>query len=300
MEKFSTPSAPQQELAASKPRTAEEIVTEIDFILDHHEALRNKWEELIEGKPIETQLAQLEELAHKRREAMALKPYVSEHLVLLETFPEKAEILFKEFEHSLEQTSREVDRGYNGKIMEFVVPGAEEPNVVFKVLIRSPIGDQNDLLSEASHQADLHAFVKGYPEFGVGVPEVFYCATASNARVIAMQKVPGASIENIISEKMAIPADFDLESLKENLLDFVHELNETGFHHNDLREGNIMIDFDAAPGQPRAYIIDTGNAKRVYWKSEEEHKFDKSLDPAMLMKAFESLRNYKIRNKGAS
>lgn len=296
MEKFPSPLAPQEEKPPSS-FTPEETAQEIDFILDHHESLRSKWEDLIEGKSPERQLVQLQELASKRREVMALKPYVSPHLVLLDAFPEKAEALFTEVERSLEETSREVDRGFNGKIMEFILPGEQEPNVVFKVLIRSPIGDQNDLLSEASHLADLHILAQDNTDLRVGVPEVFYCATAHNARVIAMQKVPGISIENIISEQKVIPKDFDLEALQAQLMEFVHRINDTGFHHNDLRLGNIMIDFEASPDQPLAYIIDTGNAKRVYWKSEEEHKFDKSLDPGMLMKAVESLRNYKIRQQ---
>ena len=46
--------------------------------------------------------------------------------------------------------------------------------------------------------------------------------------------------------------------------------------------------------------IDTGNAKHIYHKTEEEHKFDKSPDPRMLKAAIESLRTYKTRREQES
>ncbi len=302
MEKFpTTPAKPKREIPKD-PILAipEEMAKEVDFILDHHVTLREKWEEIIEGLPLEGQLRKLQELAAKRREVLAPKPYQSENLSLFAAFPQQVEKMFEEMHHSGNSRSREVDRGYNGKIMEFVTPGPVEQTVVYKMLIRVPIGEQNDILTEASYLADLDMFARQNKDLRVSVPEVFYAATSDDPWIIAMQKVPGHSIENIISENVPVPKDFNIQELESDLMEFVHRLNDIGFHHRDLRVGNIMVDLEAKAGEPLAYVIDTGLAKRVYWKSEEEHKFDKSPDPAMLKKAIESLRSYKIRQEQGS
>jgi tRNA A-37 threonylcarbamoyl transferase component Bud32 len=169
------------------------------------------------------------------------------------------------------------------------------------MLIRIPIGEQNDILTEASHLADLDMFARQNRDLRVSVPEVFYCATSDDPWIIAMQKVPGRSLEDVITENIPVPKDFDFQKFEEDLFEFVRRLNDHGFQHRDLRVGNVMVNLEAKAGEPLAYIIDTGNAKHIYHKTEEEHKFDKSPDPRMLKAAIESLRTYKTRQEqGAS
>ncbi len=284
-----TPSAVRT--AETAPRKEEEIIRTIDFILDHHESLREKWEELIEGLPLEGQLEKLETLAQKRREALAPKPYISEKLILLDELPAKAEALFSEAFHMLEERSQEIDRGFNGKIMEYVGSGPDEPNVVYKLLIRSPIGEQNDLLSEASYLADLAHLAEKYKDARIGAPQPFYCATITNARVIAMQKVPGLSIENILTRDISLPPDLDIDAIEHHLDLFIERINNEGFYHNDLRPGNIMIDLEREkPDAPLAYIVDTGNAKHFYGKGTHEREIDNTRDRVMLKVAVQKLR----------
>jgi hypothetical protein len=277
----------------------DDMVHEIDFILDNHEELRDKWEEIVEEMPIPEQLKKLNELAQKRREVMAPQPYISEKLMVVDEMPANVEKFLNEAIHTLDKRSREVDRGFNGRIMEYASK-SEEPNVVYKILIRSPIGEQNDLLSEASYLADLYAFAQDQTDMRVGVPRPFYCATITDARIIAMQKVPGVSIENVIDQKLPIPKNFDVDALEKELTEFAERLNATGFYHNDMREGNIMVNFDAAPNEPYVYVIDTGNAKKIYRKTEEERLFDKTSDRVNLVRAVEKLRAYKTRQTEAS
>ncbi len=289
----------KMELPPSAPKGDGDLDEHIDFILEHHDhELREKWEDLIKDLPPQKQIEKLENLALKRREATAVKPYLSDHLTVLDHLPENAEAFFSEAMKSFDEKSQEVNRGFNGKIMEYPGVGRDKPNVVYKMLIRSPIGKQNDLMSEASYLADLHDLSEKYTGSKVGVPRPLYCATMHDARIIAMEKIPGVSIDQILSQEIPLPPDFDVDALEKNLSDFVSYMNATGFYHNDLRVGNIMINLETHTAEePSAYIIDTGNAKRVIGQGTREGEIDNTADRVMLQKVMQTLRNYKGRQK---
>jgi tRNA A-37 threonylcarbamoyl transferase component Bud32 len=272
----------------------EEVVQEIDFILDHHEQLRARWEELIAGLSLNEQLSKLKELAQRRREKTVKQPYISEKLRVLKELPPEAEAFFTEALQYINE-STEVDRGFNGKIMEYQKPDGDEASIVYKILIRSPIGEQNDLLSEASYLADLYAFTEAQRELQIGAPRPYYCASLTNARVIAMEKVPGISIENILVRGIELPNTLDLDLIEERLHTFIERMNAIGLYHNDLRTGNIMINIYPDPSSPIAYVIDTGSTKRIYGADIPERHIDNHIDHGMLRQSFERLRNYQAR-----
>jgi len=286
--------APKQEKIPEL--TVDETIKGIDFILDHHESLREVWEEKVQDLPLLEQLVKLEDLAAKRREMLAPKPYVSSKLYVLEDDTEFTEKLFNDAIKLVKEKSDEVGRGFNGRVVEYQGGPDADSHIVYKVLTRAPIGEQNDLLSEASYLADLHALSESHKEDSVGVPKPFYCATLSNARVIAMQKVPGLSIERIISDEIALSAEVNLDAIEEKLLDFVNHINESGFYHNDIRPGNIKLDLEIKDSAaPIAYLIDTGNAKYHY---TAQGNIDNSKDRVMLKQVFQSLKNYRERQTG--
>jgi serine/threonine protein kinase len=277
--------------------TDDEAIKGIDFILDQHEELRDSWEKKIEDLPLQEQLVKLEEMAGKRRELLAPKVYVSSKLEVLPDGDPFTEKLFDDVIEMVKKQSEEVGRGFNGRVVEYRGDNKlKESDIVYKVLTRAPTAQQNDLLSEASYLADLHALAQDFTDGGVGVPKPFYCATLSNARLIAMQKVPGLSIEKIIEGNADLPVDFDLEKLEVKLLEFIKYVNNAGFYHNDIRPGNIMVDLERAdPSGPEAYIIDTGSSKYEYAKQEN---IDNPKDRVMLKQVFQSLENYRARQSG--
>jgi tRNA A-37 threonylcarbamoyl transferase component Bud32 len=228
---------------------------------------------------------------------MAPTPYVSEHLHVTNEIPPEAEVFFSEQFQKLFEGTQEVGRGYNGRVVEYVTKeGDSEPQgnkIVFKVLMRSPIGHQNDLLSEASYLADLYAIADKYHGPEIGVPRPHYCASLTNARVIAMDKVPGASVEKILTEGIPLPDGYDINLLEEKLLSFVEHMHREGFHHNDLRTGNIMVDLEREDNEkPLGYVIDTGNAKHITQKQIAGDNLDNTLDHVMVRQVIRSLRVY--------
>ncbi|MDE1924896.1 MAG: hypothetical protein KGH79_01805 [Patescibacteria group bacterium] len=292
---MSPESAPKFAVESLSTEALEDINHRIDFILEQHEPLRDKWESLIEGLTPPNQLNRLEDLARKRREALPPRPYISEKLLITKEVPEKARLLFEKNFQEVIAGTQEVDRGYNGRIMEY--PDAEDDKkVVYKILIRHPIGEQNDLLSEASYLADLYALSQKNKDLRIGVPQPFYCATLTNARLIAMQKVPGVSVENVLKQKLPLPKEYDLALLEESLLAFVGRINAAGFHHNDLRVGNVMLNLEREDSEPLAHIVDTGNAKWIP-SSKLKGEIDNTTDSVMIKKVVETLRLYRERQQ---
>jgi serine/threonine protein kinase len=259
----------------------EDIEAEVHFILDQHpEEIAERWEKDIEALPLRSQLAFVQRMARRRREILAPKPYESRNLVALDTVPPEVEELFgKHFNEAVHDMS-EIGRGYNGRILAFDDEEAYK-DTVYKVLIRPPVGKQNDLLSEASYLADMHAAVSNSEE-SARVPKIHYLATRQNAKIIAMERVPGHSIEEIVKNKIPIPDDFDIDAAERACATLLERLHAAGIAHNDLRTGNIMLDLSARAGAS-AYVIDAGNAGRL---SAGEN----SGDGSMLANSFAVLR----------
>jgi tRNA A-37 threonylcarbamoyl transferase component Bud32 len=277
--------------------TDDEAIKGIDFILDQHEEFRAAWEKMIEALPLQEQLVKLEDLAAKRREILAPKVYISEKLEVLKDETPFTEALFNHVIDMVERDSEEIGRGHNGRIIEYRGEDKQtESNVVYKVLIRAPTAQQNDLLSEASYLADMYALSEKYEARDVGVPKPYYVATLTNARILSMEKLPGLSLEKIMESNIEIPPEVSLDEIEEKLLKFVNHLNQAGFYHNDIRPGNIMLDLERKnPNVPEVYLIDTGNAKYEYAKQDN---LDNPTDRVMLKQVLQSLKNYKERQPG--
>jgi tRNA A-37 threonylcarbamoyl transferase component Bud32 len=268
----------------------EKIEREVQFILDQHpEEIVGRWEKNLESLTPDRQLAYVQRMSEMRREALAPKPYESSNLVALDSVPTEVEELFgKRFNEAVENMD-EVNRGYNGRIMAFA-DKAEYKDIVYKVLTRHPIGRQNDLLSEASYLADMHVAISD-KEDSARVPKVHYIATRQNAKIMAMERIPGHSIDEITRNNMPIPADFDIEAAEKACITLVEILHAAGISHNDLRVGNIMLDLSAR-GSASAYVIDAGNASRL-------GQGERSKDAAMLANTFAVLRSKLNRSLAA-
>jgi len=268
------------------PTLREDVEAEVEFILNQHpEEIAERWEKEIEDMLPRAQLSHLRRMAERRREALAPKSYESPNLVALDAVPPEVEELFgKHFNEAVNDMS-EVNRGYNGRIMAFDEK-EEYKKIVYKVLIRQPIGKQNDLMSEASFQADMHEIASKNAECA-RVPKVHFLAIRQNAKIIAMDRIPGHSIEEILKKRIRIPVDFDINSAEKACIALVEKLHEAGISHNDLRTGNIMLDFSQR-GAASAYIIDAGNAGRL--RAEE-----RSSDASTLSNTFSVLRTAQNR-----
>lgn len=247
------------------------------------EELHEKIEERIGGKSLEEQALMLSDMLRRRREALT---YTSKRLVRAERIPDKVIERFEKGDHQ-----REVGRGDNGRVFEYV-PAEEEGGgtVVFKMLIRPPLHFQNNLFSEGAYQADIAAFADAQRETRVGVPHPYYIAESPRGAVLAMEKLPGHSIEDIFEHNIRLPDNFDYVELERCLSEFIRRMNAAGFYHRDLREGNILVVPSPGKDELVAYVIDFGFCRHANTEADAYRDLDSLRDNVMIPKVMDKLR----------
>lgn len=250
----------------------------------------------IAGKPLEEQIAIVEDSLKKRRETLNRPKYVSSRLRMIERVPDS---VFDRFDQKEKQI--EVGRGENGRVFEYQSTEDEKNSVVFKMLVRPPMEYQNDLLEEGAYQADVAAFAEEHPELRIGVPHPYYVAASSKGYVLAMEKLPGNSIKQIATEDIVVPPGLDINETERQLARFVDAMNSAGFYHRDLREGNVMIDLERTDvNAPVAYIIDFGFCTKAGSEEEAYRTVDGARDYGMIRTVVQTLRERQGRQKGSA
>lgn len=109
-------------------------------------------------------------------------------------------------------------------------------------------------------------------KLGIRVPLPIFSTIDGNMEALAMERVNGQSIKEIIEDDLGLPENFDLDNFFTELNDFLRILHTNRIYHRDLHEGNVMIDDKGKP-----WIIDFGDASRSF--SEEEAYVSHSVSP---------------------
>lgn len=109
---------------------------------------------------------------------------------------------------------------------------------------------------EMKHMDNLH-------KLKIRIPLPLFTVICGNVEVLAMERVNGHTIREIIDNGIELPDDFDFDSFFQELDGFLKIMHSNGIYHRDLHEGNVMMDDNGKP-----WIIDLGDASRSF--SEEE------------------------------
>jgi tRNA A-37 threonylcarbamoyl transferase component Bud32 len=113
-------------------------------------------------------------------------------------------------------------------------------------------------------ELDLHiAFYKNLKSFtsSVKVPSPYYYCEFGNHKIIAMERLPARSVDDLVRGFGSIPQWVDdgvINQFCDDLhksLDFCHQ---QGLYHRDLHFGNIMFTQSNIPTDTLGYIIDFG------------------------------------------
>ena len=263
-----------------RPVTEGDVDRMLQFFPEENQ---ERLEKRLEGLSLAEQVAFLKDALKKRHE---LTKYTSDRLPVASNISQRALDRLQE-----ERGQIPVGRGENGRVFE-LSPADEEAGVtaVFKALIRPPLEFHNDLLTEGSFQADVAAFADERSDLCVGVPHPYYIAASDKGYVLAMEKVPGFSIDKILEKGLKLPPECDIDRIEAHLQEFVEAMNEAGFYHRDLREGNIMIDPYATESHIAAYIIDFGVATKAANRQKAYETLDGLQDHVMIKRVIDRLR----------
>ncbi len=100
-------------------------------------------------------------------------------------------------------------------------------------------------------------------QLGIRTPKPLFCMNHGGMEVLAMERVNGYTVKEIIEGNLDLPSDFDLEIFFQELSKFIEKMHNNRIYHRDFHEGNVMIDKNGKP-----WIIDFGDARFAF--SEEE------------------------------
>ncbi|MBU0750457.1 phosphotransferase [Patescibacteria group bacterium] len=237
-------------------KTIEEMENEIDsLLLTLPLPIRERWESENESLSTNHQLSSLKQFIEKRRLAVIERADTSitekpSHVAVEHSYPLAIAKLIESVEseeHNL------LGSGMAGR----VVASIRQPAVCYKVMYpkeKLPAGT-NSVTTEADIQDKIYNLG---PVAGVHVPRVHVYVEDEHAHAIRMETIIGCSLRDILHGRAEWPETFDFESFFTSLEQFVEHMHENGYHHRDLHDGNVMIDY--ATGQPR--VIDFGYAKR--------------------------------------
>ncbi len=225
-----------------------------DLLHSFPEESRPRIEERMDGLTGVEQLSFLETALRRRRELLAVPKYKSEGLHMMGVVP--GTIFERE---DAGQREVEVGRGENGRVFEYKTQVGEGVTIVYKMLIRAPMEFQNDLMTEAAYQTDVANFAEDHADTRISVPHTFFVASSSRGYVLAMEKVRGHSVKDILTKNIRLPRDYDFAALENGFVTFLGRMNEAGFYHRDIREGNIMVDPEPpSETAPLGQVIDFG------------------------------------------
>jgi serine/threonine protein kinase len=194
------------------------------------------------------------------------------------------EISYKGMSHAIEaviQNAREIGRGGDA----FVIVNKNEirnlpPEICYKFAIAeaTPRG-RNETFDELRMQNE---FYKAAEEYGgeIGVPMPFYAVEIGGKKVIAMEKLNAASIDDILRGKGSLPGWIDIDTLYNELREVIDFFHQKGLFHRDMHLGNIMVSQSPQSNseEKMAYIIDFGLSSIA---SDEMQPYKKELAGAV-------------------
>jgi len=210
-----------------------------------------RWDEETTELPLEEQLSELQ-----RRYALREKKLRGngEHMAS----PSGVEVT-GESPLAIQQMVERLDAGSHERLGEGlsarVIASIRNIEQCYKVFFppeHQPSGT-NDIAVEAELQ---DAVSKMGTIAGVRVPGVRFFVKNQSVRAIAMERIDGVSIKDVLEGKASLPSTFNSVRFFASLRSFLNAMHEHGYYHRDLHGGNVLIDNQT--GMP--YVIDFGHA----------------------------------------
>ena len=168
----------------------------------------------------------------------------------IEVMREFHEMLFRyEKIINIKQNGSELGRGQAG-----IVYGHELSGICVKFIYNLEMyAKSNAIEKELAIQKEL----KDLNVNGVIAPKVVDYFKEGKFFVIQMEKLDAVSLKDIREKNLPLPENFNIDECFLDLTLYVAEMHKLGIYHQDLHEGNIMIDLKTG----KLRVIDFGRAE---------------------------------------
>ncbi|MDD3487439.1 MAG: phosphotransferase [Candidatus Moranbacteria bacterium] len=115
-------------------------------------------------------------------------------------------------------------------------------------------------------------FLEKAREIDVRVPVPIFSYRKGEYEVLAMERIGGFSVEDVLFNEIELPENFNIEFFFRELQKMTDTLHRNRIYHRDLHEGNVIIEKNGYP-----CVIDFGSAKNAF--SEEDSKRSEFYNP---------------------
>lgn len=191
----------------------------------------------------------------------------------------------------------------------FVVMDATElhnlpPEICYKFSkeAKTPRG-RNTLTQEALMQEAFYDASKELEGSKFAVPAPLFTVELGQDKLLAMEKLPAKSLQDIIDTKGFLPEWLNIDLFCEELENFIRFMQERGLYHRDFHPGNIMIrqSIEEPEDGIWGYMIDFGlsgygvEGLDPYEKQVAGQKFTYSNDYGIIRKAKSYLKSIQSR-----
>tara|TARA_B100000508_G_scaffold138819_2_gene135660 strand:- start:9659 stop:10582 length:924 start_codon:yes stop_codon:yes gene_type:complete len=163
--------------------------------------------------------------------------------------------------------------------------------------------------STMSQEADIHGeFYQAAGELegsNISVPMPFYSTEIAQDKMLAMEKLPAKSIDDILRGMGSLPDWLDIDDFCEQLGEFLDAMHERGLYHRDMHVGNVMISQSEEPPEDgrHGFVIDFGlsgygvQGMDPYKKEVAGSTFTYNQDHAIINPIRRQLNDYRVRNR---
>lgn len=165
---------------------------------------------------------------------------------------------------------------------------------------------RNPLEREAQLQGEVYDVAESLPDSRIGVPMPFYATEIGADKMIAMEKLPAKSVDDIFRGKGYLPEWLDIDVFCHELKLFLDELHSRGLFHRDMHVGNVMVrQSEEIPEDGKwGYVIDFGLSDHgfetmdPYRKEVAGQTFTYTDDYAIINQIKLGLKNVSVSSKG--
>jgi len=178
---------------------------------------------------------------------------------------EQGEISYRGFKRMFNELTTKGKSIGEGGDADVYVSEAEMKNGITPICYKfSKMVGKNLGRNTLERELDLHiAFYKKLKSFdsSVKVPSPYYYCEFGNHKMIAMERLPARSVDDLLRGFGSIPQWFDEAAINRfcddlrKSLDYCHQ---QGLYHRDLHFGNLMFTQSNTPTEVLGYIIDFG------------------------------------------
>lgn len=227
----------------------------------------------------------------------------SENIIEVSTNIDTVEVLIKK----LETEGKEIGRGGDAVVLvDDPALGLSDRGVCYKIALEEVVKrGRNSIRTEVAIQNEFYTLAKQRDSI-IGVPKPHFEFEAGSMKLIAMEKLPAASVDDILRGRGRVPEWLDVDVFCDELKAFLDEAHKRGLYHRDMHRGNVMITQSVTPAEKGywGYVIDFGlsghgtEGFEPYKKEQAGMVFTYNGDYGIVTTLRHELRDWCKRNRG--